>query len=31
MTTILLAKSIWIDNLDEAIKNKIKKNNDRGY
>lgn len=30
-TTFLIAKSVWIDNLDEVIKRKIKKNNDRGY
>ena len=32
LTTIFtLAKSVWVDNLDEAISRKIKKNNDRGY
>lgn len=31
ITNLLLAKSVWTDNLDEAIKRKIKKNNDRWY
>jgi NTP pyrophosphatase (non-canonical NTP hydrolase) len=31
ITNLLLAKSCWIKNLDEAILRKIKKNNDRGY
>ena len=31
IVNLLLAKSCWIDNLDEAIRRKIKKNNDRGY
>lgn len=31
ITTLALAKTVWIDNLDEIIKRKIKKNNDRGY
>jgi len=31
ITNLLLAKACWIENLDEAIVRKIKKNNDRGY
>ena len=31
ITNLLLAKACWIENLDEAITRKIKKNNDRGY
>jgi len=31
ITNLLLSKACWIENLDEAIKRKIKKNNDRGY
>lgn len=31
ITNLLLAKACWIENLDEAIARKIKKNNDRGY
>ena len=31
ITNLLLAKACWIENIDEAISRKIKKNNDRGY
>jgi len=31
ITNLLLAKAVWITSLDEAIKRKIKKNNDRWY
>ena len=31
LSTLFLAKAVWIKNLDEAIIRKIKKNNDRGY
>jgi hypothetical protein len=31
ITNFLLAKSVWINSLDKAIKRKIKKNNDRWY
>ncbi len=31
ITNLLLAKSVGISDLDEAIKRKIQKNNERGY
>jgi len=31
ITNLLLAKACWINNLNEAITRKIKKNNDRWY
>ncbi len=31
ITALLLSKSCWINDLNDAIKRKVKKNNDRGY
>lgn len=31
ITTFALAKTVWIENLDDIIKRKVKKNNDRWY
>lgn len=31
ITLFILGKELWLENLDEAVRRKIKKNDERGY